>query len=418
MASPEQARDDGAVVEPQQGPDGAVVEAVRRRVLFLATRVEPDRGVSGASAHAAASLAALRRRFDVAAVFADSGRPGVERSGPTHVRRLVPARVRGLRQDLRLLSGSGTATRRAVDEGRRFGASVVYERNEYLSLVGRQVARRLGIPLVLEVNGVLELDMRVFYRSLAEPLGRVLERRKYRIADAIVTTSETLARELVARGARAERVHVVPYAVRPELLEPAGRRPSASGDIVVGWLGHGLPWHGLDLLADAAALLAEDPQVVFRVVGGGPAVDQLRDRVASSPLDARFSFRKAVPAADVRQALAEFDIGVVPQNPTDRFPIKLLEMGAAGLPVAAPTMPCILDLLTPGEHFEPFEPGSPSDLARALRVLAHDPQRRASLGSSLRDHVAGQFAVDMAADRLHAVVESVSPRDGRSQEAV
>lgn len=375
------------------------------RILFLASRqAAPDSGVrSGASVHAAASLAALGRCFSVLPVFA----PGGDAAGPTapaSLRRFLPARVRGLRQDARFVSEDRAAARRALAAAEGFAPEVVYERNEYLSLAGRRVAGRLGVPLVLEVNGVLELDQRAFYRSLAEPVGRRVERRKYETADAIVTTSPTLAAELVARGAREDRVRVVPYAVPDELLAlPRQDRPD-DADVVVGWIGHGLAWHGLGLLADAAARIgAELPQAVFRVVGSGPSVEALQSRVEGD-VSARFEFAGAVATAGVPRILSTFDIGVVPENPTERFPIKLLEMAAAGAAIVAPLVPCITDFLTPGDHFEPFEQGDVDGLADAIRRLVADPNRRTAIAGALRALVAEEFSVDAAAERLRAVV--------------
>ncbi len=381
------------------------------RILFLASR-QPAPGPgfrSGASAHAAASLAALERSFSVLPVFAPDGE-GVGPTVPPSLRRFVPSRVRGLRQDVRFVSEDRATARRTLAAAEAFAPDLVYERNEYLSLAGSKVARRLCVPLVLEVNGILELDQRAFYRSLAERIGSRVERRKYETADAIVTTSPTLAAELVVRGAREDRVHVVPYAIPDELFALSRAEPPDGGDVVAGWIGHGLAWHGLDLLADAATRLGDElPQLVFRVVGSGPSVEALRSRVDGA-VAARYEFAGAVATAEVPGLLSTFDIGLVPENPPDRFPIKLLEMAAAGAAIVAPLAPCITDFLAPGDHFEAFEPGDVGGLADAIRRLVADPERRVALAGRLRRLVAEEFGVEAAAERLRGVVARLHER--------
>src|SRR5205814_1023789 len=98
----------------------------------------------------------------------------------------------------------------------------------------------LGVPLVLEVNGYAPADTQEWYRSLAEPIGASVERRKLARADLVVTTSESLGARLIAQGVLRERLVVVPHGVPEERLtapRPRGKPP------VVGWIGHALSWH-------------------------------------------------------------------------------------------------------------------------------------------------------------------------------
>src|SRR5436305_989592 len=108
------------------------------RVLFLAERTELIDGVvppHGSGAHVAADLWGLERHFEVLALLAE---PAVRQrqavGGRTFVRRLVPQRVRGLRQDLIAYRYGRRFARRAVAEAAAFHPDVVYERNEYLAL--------------------------------------------------------------------------------------------------------------------------------------------------------------------------------------------------------------------------------------------------------------------------------------------
>ncbi|MGH3051028.1 MAG: glycosyltransferase family 4 protein [Gaiellaceae bacterium] len=377
------------------------------RVLFLSQRMGDSAFPSGGGSHLAATLAGLGAHFEVHAVTAatDDHAAG---GGARALRRLVPPRVRGLRHDLLLAAADRAFARRAHAEGRAFRPDVVYERSEYFASAGLAVARALEVPLVLEVNGLFVDDARTMYRSLAEPLGGRLERRKHRAADAVVTVSTGLARRLIEWGADPERIVVVPNSIDPtRIAEP---RPVAPGSGIVGFVGHLMPWyaHALELLVDAAPeLLDAGPDVRFRVVGAGPGLDSLRARAAARGVGERFEFTGSVPQGRVPAEVARFDVGLVPPVFSYAFPVKLVEMGAAGVPVVAPQSRDLDEMLEPGVEYEPFAPDEPGSMTAALRRVLAEPERRARLGAALHAAVRARFTWEVSGNALAVAIERV-----------
>lgn len=383
----------------------------RLRVLFLSQRIglTPGRVLPhGSGAHVAATLAGLRQHFDVHAVQALGGTA----SGASRLRRLrglVPRGLRGTRQDARLLIQDRRFTARALAEAAAFGADIVYERSEYLALAGVRVAGRLSVPLVLEVNGVLPSDARVMYRSLAEPLGRLVEVRKHRSAAAIVTVSPGLADRLVELGAEPERIAVIPNTISPDRVrqEP---RPVAPGSAVVGWIGHLMDWHAdsLEFLIDSApALVAAVPDVTFMVVGSGPRIGELRQRARRRGVASSFRFVGTVEYEDVPRVVAAFDVGVIPDIFDYAFPVKLVEMGGAGVPVVAPRSSSLDRMLEPGVEYEPFTRGDRSALEAAVVRLLQSTCRRRELGAGLHAAVRDRFTWHESGRQLAGVIERV-----------
>lgn len=354
----------------------------------------------------AATLAGLERRFDVAAVTAAPGEAG---PAARAVRGAVPPRLRGLRRDLLFVAQDRAFGRRALAEARAFRPDLVYERSEYFATAGLRLSRALGVPLVLEVNGLLEQDARTMYRSLAEPVGARLERVKHRRADAVVTVSPGLARRLAERGADPAKTVVIPNTIDPArvVAEPPPARP---GCATIGWVGHLMPWHrdALDLLVDVApAVLDADAEVDFAIVGGGPGLEELAARVDAAGLAERFRFTGLLPQAEVPAEVRRFDVGVIPAVFDYAFPVKLVEMGAAGVAVVAPRSADLDRLVEPGVEYEPFEPDDPRSLAAALRGLAGDAERRGRLGAALHRAVRERFTWDASGDALAGLVERV-----------
>ncbi len=330
----------------------------------------------------------------------------VRPAGRQAAARLVPARVRGLRHDVRVLLASRRFGDAAAEAARAFDPQLVYERSEYFSIAGLRAAATLGIPLVLEVNGILPKDARTMYRSLAEPLGVALERRKHRSAAAIVTVSPGLGRRLVALGARPETVVVVPNTVAPDRVARMPR-PVTAESAVIGWIGHIMSWHAdaLEFLIEVApAVLSAVPHARFVIIGTGPRLGALEEKVMASGLSPAVRFTGEVAFDDVPRALHEIDVGVIPDVFDYAFPVKLVEFGAAGIPVVAPRSDSLDEQVRAGVEYAPFVRGDPDSLVETLVGLALDGERRAVLGSGLLAAVRDRFTWTASGDALATIV--------------
>lgn len=387
-----------------------VESGARRRVLFVAQRTAIVAGLippHGSGAHVAATLAGLRAHFEVDAALGALPDPTGPAGRAQAIRRFVPAPVRGLRHDLLLRHADHAFLAALRRLARERTPDVVYERSEYFSEAGATLARELDVPFVLEANGLLAADARTMYRSFAEPFGSQIERRKLARADVIVTVSPGLAERLVELGAPPDRIAIVPNSVPDARVRPAPR-PRREGPIAVGWIGHLMGWHleALHFLVDVApAALAAGADVRFVVFGSGPGLEELRARIADTGLTDVFQLRGSIPYADVPSALETVDLGIIPDVFDYAFPVKLVEMGAAGLPVLAPRSESLDRMLAPGREYEPFARRDADGLAGAIASLASDPKRREALGANLLQAVRSRFTWSATGAHLADVVD-------------
>lgn len=282
---------------------------------------------------------------------------------------------------------------------RRFGADVVYERYAFGNAGGAIAARRLGLPLVLEVNSPLVEELTatrgVTFRSLA----RRVQRFVLGAADLVCVVSAELATILERSGARMERVLVLPNGVDVTRYHPfpgdEHRRilrarlalPSATGDgpepVLVGFVGFFRRWHRLDLLLRAAAMVTT-PHLQVAVIGDGEDRALLRRLARELGIAERIHFLGSRAAASLPDILAALDVAVLPSSTAYASPLKLVEYMAAGLAIAAPDQANIRELLTDGSSALLVEPGDCAALARALDRLAVDADLRRSLGQAAR----------------------------------
>lgn len=269
---------------------------------------------------------------------------------------------------------------------RSFGAEAIYERYSLFGGAGVEAAAELRIPHVLEVNAPLRAEAQRF-RTL--PLPRVaadIERTVFCGSGRIIAVSQTLRRWLEEEGVERERIEVAPNAVAPHRI--GVRRSRDDDEFVLGFCGSLKPWHGVDVLLEAAAIaFGQEPTLRLEVVGSGP-LEYLLDS-AGLP-EGRVRATGALPHADALERLCSWDVGVAPYLPIGDFyfsPLKVVEYMAVGLCPVASELGDLPSLLADGDRGLLVPPGDADCLASAFLELARSPDRAAVLGARAREYV-------------------------------
>ncbi len=279
--------------------------------------------------------------------------------------------LRALFRLARLLARSGRLWR----AGRGLPAVDVVHANDLDTLpAGIALARRAGARLVYDAHELYSEFEKPAPR-LARRLLLMLEGSLARRADAVVTVSEGVARELQTRLRLAELPLVVTNAPPRAEIAPTG---SSDGPLRVVYQGGLGPGRGLDDLLTAAG--AKDVLLTIRIRMADP--NALRQIVASRGLFDRVRVLDPVPPGEVLEALGEFEVGVIFDRPQSRnsdlsLPNKFFEYLMAGLAVVAPRLETIGPLVEGERLGLTYAPDDPDGLRSSLERLAGD---RASLG--------------------------------------
>lgn len=242
-----------------------------------------------------------------------------------------------------------------------------------------------------------------------------------RHAAAVVALSEGMAGTAVKRGADPARVSVIPNGCDLDLFGPQvrpRRLPGAhSWESIAVYAGaHGLA-NGLDLVLEAARVLAERGEARVRIVlvGDGAEKPRLAARAAALRLP-NLTFLPPMPKPDLAALLAGSQIGLHCLAPIAAFaewtaPNKPMDYLAAGLPVVAAQGGALARLLEgPPAAGIATPPGDPAALADALASLAADPARREAMGRAARRLAVSRFDRRAQAARFVATVEAAFAR--------
>jgi glycosyltransferase involved in cell wall biosynthesis len=273
------------------------------------------------------------------------------------------------------------------------------------ALVAISVGRALGIPVVYEVRGFFEAlwtkDTDWAERSEVYERRRAAEAHCLREAAAVVTLSESMKDDIVARDVDPDHVHVVPNGVDPEAFVPVARDQELAGRLglrdrfVFGYVSNlDHRREGQELLIDAALeLRRRGVDATALIVGDGSRREVLEAHAVEREAGDAVHFTGRIPHDQVSQYYAQLDVFVIPRinERAARLvtPLKPFEAMALGLPLVVSDLPALQEITGNGDRGLTFTTGDASSLADVLEGLAASPTDRQELADKGRRWVLG-----------------------------
>ncbi len=303
--------------------------------------------------------------------------------------------------DLRFLAGLARLVRRRridVIQSHLLGA------NLYCSIVGRM----LGVPVFSTFHGTG--DVRSDDRFAAAKL-RLIGAGSRRL----IFVSDALRRILMSRVAIPPgRTAVVHNGIDTDLFAPRRsdvlRRELAAGPdaVIVGAVGNIRPEKGYDTLLRVAHACADDPRLVFVVIGKDPRGEQgaleALQRGLGSPGRVRFlGFREDIP-----ELLNGLDV-YLSTSRSEGFSLTTVQAMACAVPVVVTRSGGPEEIVTPGADGLLCAVDDVPALAACVRDLAADPRRRAELGAAGRRTAVTRFSVRRMVEAYTALYDSAAP---------
>jgi glycosyltransferase involved in cell wall biosynthesis len=126
----------------------------------------------------------------------------------------------------------------------------------------------------------------------------------------------------------------------------------------------------------------------------------------------RFGLSQAVTLAGAadQDRVAEFwraaSVGAL-SSVSEGMPVALMEAGASGVPVVAPRVGGIPELVEEGQTGLLFDSGDAPAMASALQALLTQPELRETMGAHARRRAVERFSIGHQVDALLAVWSAV-----------
>lgn len=255
-------------------------------------------------------------------------------------------------------------------------------------LMGLELAYRYGrSPIVYTNHTRYDLYTGNYLpQPLADRLLRRLWPRLTALADLVVTPSASMRQVLRAFGV-SRPISVIENGVdlRPFHTPFAPLSKTALGlpetAVVATYVGRLSPEKNLaTLLGQFAQARQTAPDLHLLLVGDGPLANELRQQVNGLGLATAVHFTGELANSRVADYLAAADFFVT-ASLSEVHPLTLIEALAAGLPIAAPTAPGIVDLVSSGQTGFLTEPHR---LSEAIDYLAQHSAVRERLAYAAR----------------------------------
>lgn len=337
--------------------------------------------------HVTAIISALRKAGHSVQVVGPSQTEGADLGGGgamvAAVRKLLPGALSEIAEFLynyiayfRLLSAAKSAA-----------PEVIYERYNLFLVAGIWLKRRLGIPLVLEVNAPL-FEERSSHGGLSlRKLARWSEVYCWKNADHVLPVSDVLAEKVVAAGVPRERITVIHNGVDPanfvarESTCETRRRLGVGGGLVLGFVGFIRSWHGMkEVLSVLKSPDGADRTLL--IVGDGPGRGEIEERAKELRVADRVVITGVVERDKIPDLIRCFDIALQPAVVPYASPLKMFEYMVLEKAIVAPDTANIREILRADESALLFEPGNVAEFTEKVAVLCNDEGLRAQLGAA------------------------------------
>jgi glycosyltransferase involved in cell wall biosynthesis len=272
------------------------------------------------------------------------------------------------------------------------------------ALVGRLAAKRAGVPFLYHVHSPAGHDST---RRLLNKINAMVELGAVRDADRLIAVSPSLRQYMIACGIAPERITCVPNGV-PALGNAHDRRPP-TGTWILGTVALFRPRKGIEVLLESLAVLrSRGIDVRLRAVGGfeTPAYEWSINALAEK-LDLEDAIDWIGFTRGVNRELAKMDVFVLPSLFGEGLPMVMLEAMAAGVPVVASRVEGVPDAVLHRATGLLVEPGSVSQLSRAIEEMVGGNVDYGALSRNARKRHAELFSDAKMAAGVNAVYRDV-----------
>jgi len=212
-----------------------------------------------------------------------------------------------------------------------------------------------------------------------KPMQRIMKRVAWRYlkwyynqCDAVVVPSEYMKRECKAHGIR--NVLAISNGIDLKRFRP-GKKVLWKDKTVVLYVGRMVKEKNLDVVIRAAKRMEKRiPNILFVIVGSGPAEQHYKDSAKKHGVSNLFLFISGVQPKDVTQYYHNADMFVFPSM-FETQGLSGLEALACGLPVAGADYLAIPDIVKTGKNGHLFKPHDTKGCADAIYYCVRNKKR-------------------------------------------
>lgn len=301
-----------------------------------------------------------------------------------------------------------------------------------VGLAGWWISRLKGVPFVLEIRDLWPESLAAVgvgnsNSRLHCMIGKMASFLYRRASHVVVVTPAFRDRLIEDWRVPADKISIVQNGVETTLFSPGSRENeilaslNLEGKFVASFIGTIGLAHGLEtLIAAAARLQAEAPDVVLLLVGEGADRERIQQRAREQGLS-NVRFVPQQPRARIPAYIAASDVCLVLLRKSAVFetviPTKMLEFMSCGRPVILGVGGQARDILLSAQAGLAITPGNSDELCAAILTMKENPAMRASLGRNGREYIVQNLSRQRTASAYLDVLGMLTTGEEQSDNA-
>ncbi|MBU7017904.1 MAG: glycosyltransferase family 4 protein [Theionarchaea archaeon] len=289
------------------------------------------------------------------------------------------------------------------------GSDLLYAKSPIEGSIAGFVGYLFRIPLIYEVNGLIEEEARMKGEGKFRVLtSSILEKCAINYAHHLISVTPWIKETLISRRVPDAKVTVIENGADPNLFQPVDhgkeRLHLDPKTFHVGYVGTLKEWQGLDhVLAALPFILEEMPETKVLIVGGGELMDKLRQSIKD--VHSYVTLTGEVSHEEVPLYISACDVCMLLKKPLSSgySPLKLYEYLACERPVIASRVKGF-ECLEREKAGILVDQNNPQEVAVAAVTLLRDENLRKTMGKNGRAFVLNAHTWEKVAQEVSEVV--------------
>lgn len=297
----------------------------------------------------------------------------------------------------------------------------------FLGLAGICYKFLLRTPLIMNISDLWPgtmVSMGMLQNGWKLRAAERLERMCYYFSDAVTGQSKEIIKGVADVNDHVPVIHI-PNGCDCNFFGPEKHDPTFfemhgfSGKTLVGYAGLIGLAQGMGIMIDLAIRFAENPNLMFVIVGDGPEKEKLEKRVRDEKLE-NIRFTGTVPKSDMPGIMSAFDMAMVPLRYVipGAVPSKIYEAMASETPIVLLAQGEARDIVNAAGGGIAVDYENLDEVEAAIRSLANDPEYRKKLGALGRAYVIEHHHRPRIVEKLASTLTSLQAGDKLTSDIV